>query len=828
MARPTRLSVPRSPCAIASALLCSTALLSACGGGNDSTTAPIDAPPQTVSQTISVVDGPIQGALVCLDKNANGVCDIGEPQGKTAADGSVTLSMPAADAHQYAVLAVVDTDAVDADHGPVTTAFTLKAPADQPAVVSPLTTLVAAQAEAANSSSADAEKAVQDKLGISSSLFANFSGQSDSASQHAATVARLLVVTIQQQTADTAAARDGDGKPLARAEVDAAIRQSLLAVLPSVAAAAADPAVARAASASDKAAAIQAAATQVAAEAGLTSDNLASVVSVAKLPPAPDSTEAPSAGAVLRWFSFTDAGNYSLRMFKATAQQNTVVNGQRQFTEYREQSRASNGVVNFYQQWGEGLNNWPRNFIVWTGSAWFDCPTDHVHQATPWDAKGQSESLYCQAYKGSGKRVARDIAGLKMADLVKEIRAYPLADNAGKFSAWGPDPTLYAGALSDAFPAGSILYYQSGTDLANPDGYGTGSGDLFVPYNAAVAAGGGAGAECQKVSSSTFARYQASGSTLEQLVAASTGTPCVYGVPANTGETANEWWGNSTVNIGDVADPYSNATGYYRSGLKDLRVSFAAGNVASYWLCLRRASDGSPRNCASAGSGSYSIETLGDARVLRLAGQPAIAASLSYHRIMVERGGRVYYGSRSKLAVTHQLRPNGVASQALFTALGMPAPRSAAPLTADSLIDQYLNTSGAGTFNRTGLASMPNDNGGLVGAWAMDSSTDPGAQVFFFFANGDYVMADPQGDTVNFCGGPGLERGRYGYDAASGTLSILASSLDTNGCAGLHDTSNPGQPFPAPLQVVLAGNGQSASVTFSDGSGSANLIRLSR
>ncbi|MGS0758199.1 hypothetical protein ACVBEH_27995, partial [Roseateles sp. GG27B] len=82
--------------------------------------------------TISVIDGAIKGALVCLDANGNGACDAGETQGSTVADGTVTLTMAAADAGKYNVLALVGTDAVDADHGPVTTAYSLRAPADQP------------------------------------------------------------------------------------------------------------------------------------------------------------------------------------------------------------------------------------------------------------------------------------------------------------------------------------------------------------------------------------------------------------------------------------------------------------------------------------------------------------------------------------------------------------------------------------------------------------------------------------------------------------------------------------------------------------------------
>ena len=254
---------PLALSALMGSLFGSAALLSACGGSSDSTEAPVPMPPTTVSQAVMVVDGPIKGALVCLDKNNNGACEADETQGSTADDGSVTLQVPSADAGKYPVLALVGTDAVDKVNGPVTTAFVLKSPADQPAVVSPLTTLVVAQLGAAGGSSADAERALQDKLGISTSLFADFSKQTDAASQHAATVARLLVLTTQQQARDTQGALDSGGKPLSGADLAAAQSNSLMAVLPAVVSAATDPAVTGAANAAEREAALKSAALAV-------------------------------------------------------------------------------------------------------------------------------------------------------------------------------------------------------------------------------------------------------------------------------------------------------------------------------------------------------------------------------------------------------------------------------------------------------------------------------------------------------------------------------------------------------------------------------------
>ena len=803
------------------AIVAAAALLTACGGGSND-----PATPPTVAQTISVIDGAIKGALVCLDANGNGACDSGETQGSTGADGSVTLNVPAADAGKYPVLALVGTDAVDADNGPVSTAYSLRAPADKPAVVSPLTTLVLAQAEASGTGSDDAAKVLADKLGLTSSLFADFSKATDDAGKLAGTLARMLVVSTQQQLVATADAKDKDGKALSATDRTLAVHQALLSKLDELANAATAPAVANAGTAQAKAEAIAAAATALVAASGITKDNVAAAVTAAKLPPAPDASNAtPAAGASLRWFSYADAQNYYFRQYKATAAQGTVIDGKRQFTEYREQSRGSAGNVTSYQQWGEGLNNWARNQVVWTGSAWFDCPTDMVHEATPWDANGVSSSVYCKAYKTTNKRTARDIAGLKMADLVAEIRAYGLVDTEGSFKAWGPDPVAHADKLSGNFPAGSALYYYAGADTAQPERYNTTlNSDLYIPFISAVA--NGVKADCDKVSNSNFTQFQTTAKTLEDMIAGAPGKPCVYQTHASTGE-ANEWWSQSTLNLGDVSDDFVSASGNFKSGVKDLRVSFGTASQANYWLCLRRTSDNSVRNCTAAGSGSYRIEALGDARVLRLSGEPKVAATLGFVRTMVERDGRVWYGSRGRLNSNRQQRLNNVASDALFAALGLPAPRVSAPLTASTLMTSYLGTAGPGTANRNALALMENNNTGMVGAWAVGSTTDPRAQVFFFFANGDYVMADPQGDTaVSRCGNPGYERGTYGFDAAAGIFRALTISVDSNGCAGLHDSLNASAPFATVTGLALSADGRQLTANGMDGA--ITLVRLTR
>jgi hypothetical protein len=101
--------------------------------------------------------------------------------------------------------------------------------------------------------------------------------------------------------------------------------------------------------------------------------------------------------------------------------------------------------------------------------------------------------------------------------------------------------------------------------------------------------------------------------------------------------------------------------------------------------------------------------------------------------------------------------------------------------------------------------------------------------VFFFFANGDYVMADPQGDTAaSRCGGAGYERGTYSFDAAVGILRALTISVDTNGCAGLHDLPTASEPFATVPGVHMLADGRQITVTWPDGSGTDTLVRLTK
>ena len=656
------------------AVLGTAALLSACGG-NDEDTSPPPVQATTVDVTTTVIDGALRNATVCLDKNDNGACDAGEASAKTAADGTATLKVAPGDAGKYPLLALVGTDAVDADHGAVTAAYSLSAPADKATVVSPLTTLVKAQMGQAGLSSAAAAKLLADMVGAGSdpaALFADYTKGSDATSQGNAAVARLVVLAKQQASTALASAvgkADISGGTISSTDLDRAVDARLVALLPSLVDASTGSAVSGALTPAAKEAALMAAATAVVStELALSVNSLAVVVGAAKAPE-PAGTAAPTAGASLAWLTFTDASNWYFRYFSSTAAQNTPdAAGRLHYTDNRKRNIA--GTV---EVWGASPN-WTRTDAYFAGGAWAVCPTNVEHQSTPRDASGQSESFYCNnAYYSKSVRSSIDIAGKKMADVVSGVRAYPLPSTQGSFPSWGPEPAVLGNAV---FPPDARLHYQTTTQLSNPDAYNTLASNAVRSYLADIAAGGTptydangvASVACGTVTAANSAALTFEVGTLEQLVAGNPGHPCNFTPNASTGPR-HEWWSNSTISIGQVAIP-APALSFYRAA-RNIRVAFSTGSSVTYYGCAARNTDGSTRNCDAIGTGSFSIETVGDARVMRFAGVPADAAALVYTRIFVERGGKVYFGYHDKLRVDNAVRLNAQGMDALFAQLGL-------------------------------------------------------------------------------------------------------------------------------------------------------------
>ncbi len=664
--------------------------LAACGGGSDSEPEVIT-PAPTTNVPVKVIDGAIKNALVCLDKNANNACDADETQGRTDASGSVTLAVPDADVGKYRVIAVVGTDAVDADSGPVTVAYTMAAPSDQTAVVSPLTTLVAQTAATQNLSTAEAAKLLQDMSGLPS-VMADYTQGGTPGAATAATVARTLVVTTQQQNTALASAVGASapgGGAVTRAELDAAVANALAQLLPQVVAAAANPDVqAACASGVGSAACTAAIQTQVAAlapQTGLTPTTLPVQVGIDRslLNPAPEAST-PSAGAALDWLRFTDANNWYFRIFVSTAAENTPdAKGLTRFREIRSQN-----VAGTTSNWTFHSEYARRGDLHYNGSAWVDCPLGTVNTQTARDASGSTETWGCDGYNHTrNTRTAMDIAGQTMSSVVATLRNAPFGYGATSYTAWGTSATDNTDklALGDAvFPAGAKLYSYTGVTLDSAPGYDPRSSNEFKVYSAGIQAGGDArnnpSHACNLPEFNAAAAIQVT--TLEQMINALKGAPCIFGqhsVTSNgvtyTGDPLNEAWAHVTLNLANLGSAPTNSlatTGYF-TGNTLIRAAFtgADSNAVTYYSCKQRY-DGAVRSCRSVGTGTYAIETLGDGRVLKFTGIPAQASTQAWNRVMVERIGKVYWGYQDKPNTWQRIRLNLETTNALFTKIGIP------------------------------------------------------------------------------------------------------------------------------------------------------------
>jgi hypothetical protein len=152
-------------------------------------------------------------------------------------------------------------------------------------------------------------------------------------------------------------------------------------------------------------------------------------------------------------------------------------------------------------------------------------------------------------------------------------------------------------------------------------------------YSLAIAAGGDASATpapaCAAVSNANAASDYQPVATLEAIVAANPGTPCIDGTTTDTAG-ANDLWSNSTISLRSIANRVTPPNADFTTS-ELVRVAFAtSGNGVTSYRCLDCASNGSSRNCTAIGrGGTYSIQTLGDARVLTMSNQPPEAPSHS-------------------------------------------------------------------------------------------------------------------------------------------------------------------------------------------------------
>lgn len=784
-------------------------LLAACGGGGGGSpgTGPAPAPTAT-TVTISgrAVDGPLAGATACYDLDDDGACGAAEPaSARTGSDGGFSLAVAAADAGRHAVVVEVPADAVDADTGAaVGSAFVMRAPASgstgaHAVFVSPLTTLVQALV-ADGSPRAEAEQRVRQLAGLDLSPLADFgSAEAGEAGRTAARVARLVFLVGERQRAELAGLagqRDLSGHAITAADIDAEVQAQLPALLPAIAATAAEGSIAQSSGALQQAL-LRAAVPALVAQGGLTVEAMRFAGTQRRLAEPPPA-DPPAAGATLTSLRMSGTHDYFMRALVSSAADNVAdANG---FTRYYEQRwQGSPNAIDGHAvttSWSVANSADRAGDLHWNGSAWVVCALNQRFSSRLRDAQGRSEYDYCGGLeKGTSIRRWASIAGESMLTTWNTR----LRNVAGSGN-WSLDSSDRLGTAT--MPAGSWLIYQSNTIVDTAPAYDPRSSNQVMLFNAAVAAGGDArqnpALACNDPAQYDSAARVAAG-TLEDLVGRLQGKPCTYaqgGVAPNQSLSPNEWWSNSTVSLGDLTgfNTLPANTGNYYNTTAALQVAFTAGsNATRYYRCYRRASDGSVRNCSLLGLGSWRIETLGDARVMRFNTPPALATRLGNERVFVERGGKVFFGFRSWVGqTTLSTRLNLTAANALTEQLGLPRVQ---PIT------QPGTATGA---RATTLAT-------LKGAWSR-VQLDGG----LFMRVGDdgrYLMAEAFVYDAQRNAQTGAELGWMDYDPATQRVSALVQ-VDSNLTVGL---SHPGA---ADGPVVITAD----QITPSDGAPITRLV----
>ena len=617
---PTR---PVRPRHLGWALISTLALLGGCLHDDE------DEPP-TVAVSGLVVDGPLQGAMVCYDLNDNGTCDTAEPTATTDANGRYSLTVLDSDSGKHAVIAVVPATAIDKDTGTaVGAAFTLRTlptltAGAQDVFVSPITTLVADISASSGKTPAEAAAQVQAALSLPSLPLAPAIPAGGSAELLAA---GQVVGAVIIQTAKLAGA---NGVP--PAQVAALVREATTTQLPVLAAALAGS------TAATPAARAAEAAGAVLSEMNLTPASVAAVATALARPAG--SADAPGPFVSVRRFAYTDANNYSYTLFVGDSSV-TGSNGRFKATEVRQTLNAGSELP------------YNRNQMYWTGTEWKICATQWEVSTNKLETATTPQlGTYCDASNSETRSVVEDISGKTLREVVTSIRAHPFADSVGAHTDrvlglpvnWGPSPDLLPATAT--FPAGSRMSRR------------TQRADI-------------GGVDRIELASKSSVRWSdgvyRQATTLEQY----SGMPgdLVDGtvVPANANTVFV-----FDLNLGDQPDATLEAFKRFRAGF-----DVAAAKIRFYKCDVRKV-DQAAINCASAGDGTLAISTQGGLRLMRVAtGYPnELTLQLREQRFWAESSGTVFRGVRDLERTRYDQRLNAVAWAAMRTALSIPEHRA--------------------------------------------------------------------------------------------------------------------------------------------------------
>ena len=632
------------------------------GGGGEDSAPPPPAGPVTISGVVA--DGPLSDAVACYDLNDNGACDSGEPTSAPSnADGVFTVEVPAADAGRYGVVVNVPATAIDRDTGSaVGTAFTLRSPASGASTVfvSPLSTLVADAQAASGGTTAQAEASIKQQLGLAASPLANYVSASDSQAARLARTINQVIVEVNKLTAAAGVPADQ-----AKALVASVANGNLPALAALASAATGTPA--------EVAAQV---ATQVLADRNLNETTVAAQSQVAQRSAQPLAVFPTGPFISTIDFTYADAGNYSYRLFTGD---NSVLdtNGASVANELR--STLAAGAAQPFN----------RNQAYWTGSAWRVCERAwQVVSTTAQTATTPQRSNYCGSQKSESRITAADISGRRMADVVTEMRAFPLPDRNGLPTNWGADPAL----LGDTtFPADSLLTVrEQQSDIGNTERY--------------------------SLIEKALTRFP-DGS----LRHAATFDDLTGGMPGNLVDPGAAVDGGNAAFLQDIAAPQPGDPALRPAAR--FNIAFHPDtNAVRFYKCNVVNATNASTNCATVADGTRGEpEVKGDARVLRIAGgypTELINASKT-QRFFVERNGAVFRGNTDLQRTYHNQRLNTTAWVALRDRLGV-APHTEAtapPATAPTdFLRQFTysdaNNYGYRRFTGTGVA----DAAGVVTA----------------------------------------------------------------------------------------------------------------
>ena len=758
-----------------SALVAATLVAACGGGGSDAPPPPPPAPPPaatTATITVKAADGLLAGAKGCYDINDNSVCDGTEQlSGDSDANGIFTLEVALAEVGKHRVIVDVPATSIDKDTGTaVGTAYRMTAPATGVATahsvfVSPLTTAVQQHIDRSGQTLAQARDYIQAQAGLNVSPLADFTAATNADNTKAANAARLALQTAQQQAAAVASAvtqTDVSGAVITQAELDRAVVAKVTAALPSIGAAAGNPAV-TGLTGQPRVDALAAAAAKIVTQIGFTAEQAKFDIGLAKLPP-PTPTATPNEGAILPALQYTDAARWFYRYIASTVADNTP---------------DANGMVRSYHvmntmapyafQPSSGVmstsNRTVNPELHWTGSAWGDCKVGERDGNTVRDALGRSNYLSCNGFDaGISQRGQLDISGQTLAT-VWAGRIAPEVAKTTNPGAWSLSPAGVALLGTTAvFPAGSRLLLQANTTTASAPAYNTLDSNRVLVLPDAVAQGGDARTGTVACAS---AATGVPAVNLEEMVSRYPGKPCIFNAATNADGTSldpNEAWGPTTVSLGSIANGNTQpaGTGNYYTTTATLRVAFTGtNNATTYYRCYERRTPLSHRNCTPIGSGSYSIATLGDARVMSFANLPAEVLGLNSTRVFVERGGAVYFGFKNRVgAIFTSVRLNLPAANAMLAQLSL-------PIITPTEAPQTLT--GAKATNQAVMK----------GVWYFSDAAGTG--LLRVGDNGEYVLAIT--DAPSATERPGYERGWLDVDAQGKLSRVLA--LDTDGESGL-------------------------------------------